>query len=223
VVENETDRAGNTLFLSKGLQPLALAVPWDEVKLIDVGLEQYNNADYVVVASSSLGKALVVLEIDNMSHSGSSTLYTPEAEAAKNDGHFKVDRQGYDRTLLLRVNPSGEYVDGAGAKANVDKKARWLVARDWMACFLGHGFGAWSWGDCTLVFLYYDSTSALLDERAASHDTVVAYGPPALPVPRPQELADWACCVDPYLLVKGSALAQEHLALAGRVAQPVRE
>lgn len=55
VVENETDRAGNSLFISKGLQPLALA---DEVKLIDVGLEQYNNADYVIVASCALGKAL---------------------------------------------------------------------------------------------------------------------------------------------------------------------
>lgn len=151
------------------------------------------------------------------------TLYTPEAEAAKNDGHFKVGREGYDRTLLLRINSSGEYVDAARTKANVPGKARWLVARGWVACFLRHGFGSWRWGDCMLARLYYDSTSTLIDKRPASHDTVVAYGSPALPAPRPQELADWACCLDPYLLVKGSALAQEHLALAGRVAQPARE
>ena len=41
-------------------------VPWDELKLIDVGLESFNNVEFVIVASSSLGKALIVLEIDNM-------------------------------------------------------------------------------------------------------------------------------------------------------------
>ena len=63
-IEHETDRQlrptakiplqGNTMFLQKGLAPVKEVMPWDEVKLIDVGLkEQYNDADYAVVALSS--------------------------------------------------------------------------------------------------------------------------------------------------------------------------
>ena len=66
VIENETNRQGNSQFLAKGVAAVKEVVPWDEVKLIDVGLkEQWNDADYVIVATSSLGKALVILEVDN--------------------------------------------------------------------------------------------------------------------------------------------------------------
>ena len=58
--QNETNRQNNTLFLTKGLAPVREAVPFDEVKLVDVGLEAWNDADYVIVASSPLGKALVI-------------------------------------------------------------------------------------------------------------------------------------------------------------------
>ena len=40
VIENETNRQGNTQFLAKGVAAVKEVVPWDEVKLIDVGLKE---------------------------------------------------------------------------------------------------------------------------------------------------------------------------------------
>ena len=88
--------------------------------------EQYNDADYVIVASSSLGKALLILEIDNMSH-GAGT-YTQESERRKNEGNF-ASAAGCDRVLFIRINPSGKYTTAEPGDANQDKKARWLIAR----------------------------------------------------------------------------------------------
>ncbi len=218
VIENETDRQGNSLFLSKGLAPVKEVVPWDDVKLIDVGLEQYNEADYVVVASSSLGKALVIIEIDNMSHAGGQ--YTPESEKKKNDGNFAC-AAGFDRVLFVRINPSGAYSTPEGAK-NMDKKARWLIARDWIVTFLRAPYGSWAYDDRLLLYLFYDHTSPLLDRRPAAFTTVLAYQAPALPEPRAADLADWACSLDPYLMTKGSTIAQEGLALSCRLSQPAR-
>ena len=61
--------------------------------------------------------------------------------------------------------------------------------------------------------------SALIDRRPSVFDTVVAYQPPSLPGPA-SELADYACTLDPYLMTKGSSIAQECLALDGRYEQP---
>ena len=74
----------------------------------------------------------------------------------------------------------------------------------------------------TLVYLYYHFDSELIDRRPEEFSTVVAYRAPALPMLPLPDLADWACTLDPYLAFKGSTLAQEHLALAGRHPQPVR-
>ena len=120
-IENETNRQGNTQFLAKGIATVAAVVPWDEVKLIDVGLEQYNDADYVIVAKSTLGKALVILEIDNRGHAGGG-IYSPAVEKQKNDGNFNAGN-GFDKVLFLRVNPSGQYTTSEG-EASLEKKAR---------------------------------------------------------------------------------------------------
>ncbi len=105
----------------------------------------------------------------------------------------------------------------AGEEGNTDKKARWLIARDWIVSFLRASWGSWTLGGATgktLVYLYYHFDSELIDRRPEEFSTVVAYGAPALPTPPLPDLADWACTLDPYLAVKGSMLAQEHLALA---------
>lgn len=221
VIENETDRQGNTQFLSKGLAPVGEVTPWDTVKLLDVGLEQYNDADYVIIATSSLGKALVILEIDNLSHSGGGQ-YTPEAERQKNDQNF-ASGNGFDRVLMVRINPGGKYksTPAQAAYDNCDKKARWLVLRDWVVTFLRAPYGAWTFGDRVLLYLFYDCESPLIDRRPA-FTTVVAYQAPALPTPNTPKLADWACTLDPYLIVKGSTIAQECLALDRRHPQPQR-
>ena len=64
----------------------------------------------------------------------------------------------------------------------------------------------------TLVYLFYTHNSDLIDRRPQEFTTVVAYRAPALPTPPLPDLADWACTLDPYLAIKGSTLAQEHLA-----------
>ena len=199
VIENETNRQNNTLFLTKGLAPVREAVPFDDVKLVDVGLEAWNDADYVIVASSPLGKALIVLEIDARSHSGGGQ-YTPPMERAKNDGNFAAGR-GHDRILFIRINPSGEYTGATGETENVDKRARWLIARDWIVTFLRAPYGAWAYPDRTLVYLFYDSGSNLIDRRPDQFHTEVAYQAPALPTAC-TDLADFACTLDPYLLMK---------------------
>jgi hypothetical protein len=220
VIENETDRQGNTLFLSKGLAPVKDVVPWDDVKLIDVGLDSYNDADYAIVASSALGKALIILEIDNMSHAAGAQ-YTPESERKKNDGNFAAGA-GFDRVLFIRVNPSGRHSVADNQTPNLDKKARWLVVRDWIVTFLRAPYGTWTYGEKTLCYLFYDCNSQLIDARPDAFTTVVAYRAPALPLPALPDVADWACSMDPYLLIKGSKYAQECLALDGRVEQPPR-
>ena len=189
-------------------------VPFDEVKLVDVGLEAWNDADYVIVASSLLGKALVVLEIDSRSHKGGGQ-YTPSAEQAKNDGNFAAGR-GHDRILFIRINPSGEYTGPAGETENVDKRARWLVTRDWIVTFLRAPYGAWAYPDRTLVYLFYDSDSNLIDRRPDQFHTEVAYQAPGLPPACADDLSDFACALDPYLVLKGSKLARECLALDNR-------
>jgi hypothetical protein len=219
VIENETDRQSNTLFLTKGLAPVRDVVPYDEVRLIDVGLEQYNDCDYAIVASSSLSKSLVILEIDNQSHS-SGAQYTPELEAKKNDGNFAAGLT-FDKVLFIRINPSGPYRGPSGEQENPDKKARWLVARDWMVTFLRAPWGTWSFADKALVYLFYEHGSALIDRRPNVFDTVVAYRGPSLPA-NASELADYACTLDPYLMTKGSSVAQECLALNNRFEQPSR-
>lgn len=106
-----------------------------------------------------------------------------------------------------------------------DRKERRLIARDWIVCFLRAPWGSWTLGGDTgrtLVYLFYNCNSGLIDHQPAKFTTVVAYKAPALPTPPLPDLADWACTLDPYLAVKGSALAQEHLALAGRHPQPAR-
>ena len=103
---------------------VAAVVPWDEVKLIDVGLEQYNDADYVIVAKSTLGKALVILEIDNRGHAGGG-IYSPAAEKQKNDGNFNAGN-GFDKVLFLRVNPSGQYTTSDGEQASLKTKVTLL-------------------------------------------------------------------------------------------------
>jgi hypothetical protein len=215
VIENETNRQGNTQFLAKGIAAVAAVVPWDEVKLVDVGLEQYNDADYVIIATSTLGKALVILEIDNRGHAGGG-IYSPAAEKEKNDGNFAAGN-GFDKVLFLRVNPSGRYMISDGEQANLDKRARWLITREWIVTFLRYPLGTWAYEkDKVIVYLFYDHDSDIIDVRPATFNTVVTYRPPALPSPAPPHLADWSCSLDPYLAVKGSALAQEHLALKDR-------
>jgi hypothetical protein len=217
-IENETDRQGNTHFLTKGLVPVRACVPWDDVQLIDTGLaEQWNDADYVIVAKSSLAKALIILEIDNRAHAGGGQ-YSPELESKKNDGNFAAG-EGFGKILFIRINPTGAYTTGEG-QANPDKRARWLVARDWMACFLRYPFGSWEFGDRTLVYLFYSYESQLIDRRPEAFATVVTDKPPALPEGSP--LADWGCSLDPYLVVKGGSVAQQALALEGRAEQPAR-
>jgi hypothetical protein len=217
VIENETDRQSNTLFLTKGLAAVKDVVPYDEVRLIDVALEQFNDCDYAIIATSSLSKAIVILEIDNQSHN-SGAQYTPELERKKNDGNFAAG-SAFDRVLFIRINPSGPYRVPSGQQENRDKKARWLVARDWIVTFLRSPWGTWAFADTTLVYLYYDHGSALIDRRPSVFDTVVAYQPPSLPA-NASELADYACTLDPYLMTKGSSIAQECLALDNRFEQP---
>jgi hypothetical protein len=70
------------------------------------------------------------------------------------------------------------------------------------------------------MYLYYNHDSPLIDNRAGDFTTLVAYQPPALPNPLPNNLADWACSLDPMLLTKGSQVAQEHLSLNNRLHRP---
>jgi hypothetical protein len=215
VVENESDRTGNSAFLAKGVAAMAPVVPWDEVRLIDTGLEQWNDADYIIVAKSSLGKVLIIIEIDNRCHAGGGE-YTSEKERDKNSGNFKAAGDGFDRILFMRINPCGPYSTPQGS-ANTHKHARWRVAREWWVTFLRAPFGAWAYGDKVLLYLYYNHDSPLIDHRTGDFTTLVAYQPPALPIPLPNNLADWACSLDPMLLTKGSQIAQEHLSLNSRL------
>ena len=87
--------------------------------------------------------------------------------------------------------------------------------------FLRYPLGVWAYEkDKTLVHLFYDHDLNLIDKRPAEFNTVVACKPPGLPAPAPPDLADWSCTLDPYLAVKGSALAVEHLVLKDRHPQP---
>jgi hypothetical protein len=223
VIENETDRQSNTMFLTKGLAPVKDVVPYDDVRLIDVGLQDLFGdgtcCDYAIIATSSLSKSLVILEIDNQSHS-SGAQYTPELEAKKNDSNFAAGST-FDRVLSIRINPSGPYTGPSGQQENPDKKARWLVARDWIVTFLRAPWTAWGFQNQSLLYLFYESRSYLIDRRPNVFDTVVAYQPPALPA-NASELADYACTLDPYLMTKGSSIAQECLALDCRFEQPRR-
>ena len=219
VVDNESDRTGNSAFLAKGVAAMVPVVPWDEVRLIDTGLEQWNDADYIIVAKSSLGKVLIIIEIDNRCHAGGGES-TSEKERDKNSGNFKAAGDGFDRILFLRINPCGPYSTPQGS-ANTHKHARWLVAREWWVTFLRAPFGAWAYGDKVLLYLYYNHDSPLIDHRTGDFTTLVAYQPPALPIPLPNNLADWACSLDPMLLTKGSQIAQEHLSLNSRLHRPL--
>jgi hypothetical protein len=96
------------------------------------------------------------------------------------------------------------------------------IVRDWIVTFLRAPYGTWTFGEKTLVYLFYDCKSQLIDTRPDAFTTVVAYKAPALPVPTLPDLADWASTRDPYIIVKGSTIAQECLALDSRVEQPPR-
>jgi hypothetical protein len=150
------------------LAPLREVVAYDEVKLIDVDLGTYNDCDYVIVATSSLNRALVMIEIDNQQHAGGGQ-YAPEAECNKNSRNF-ASGDDFDQVLFLRVNPCGKYKMAGGEEACIDKKARWLVARHWIVCFLRAPWGAWTLGGDkhrSLVYLFYSEDSPLLDRRPA--------------------------------------------------------
>ena len=220
VVENETDRHGNSIFLSKGLALVREVVPWDELRLVDTDLAQFNDCDYAITATSSLSKQLALLEIDNNQHAGGGQ-YSAEAEQKKNTENLASGR-GFDKVLLMRISPSGKYKRPGGEEADLDKRARWLIARDWLVTWLRAPYGTWTLGDKAVVYLFYDHDSQLIDRRPIEFTTVVAYQAPALPTPAPPDLADWACTLDPYLVVKGSTLTLEHLALPKRRAQPAR-
>jgi hypothetical protein len=216
----------NATFLNCGvLLPLQQVVPFDSLTLDTTPGEltaRYNKADFALSATSGLsGNHAVLGEIDGACHKGKAGpdgMYTPEKEHEKNLGHFALP--GFSKTLLIRINPAGEYTTPTG-KVDINSKARWLVARDWMVTFLRSPWGTWKFGDKTLVYLFYDFDSILID-RSPEFTTVVAYQAPALPahaegaVP----LADYACTLDPYLLMQGSEHAQTHLALADRFPQP---
>ena len=219
-IENETDRQRNSFFLRKGLEvPVRHAVPWDSVTLIDTDLsEQWNDADYIMTAtrSDSSMKALVILEVDNRSHAAS--MYTPANERVKNDGSFAAGAsKSFDKILFVRINPAGEFATADEGMLNTDKRARWLILREWVATFLRYPYGAWAFEDKTLLYLFYDQTSSLIDRRPEKFQTVVTNRAPALP--EGSSLADWACTLDPYLLMKGSQIAREVLALNSRLPQ----
>lgn len=159
---------------------------------------------------------MVILEIDNLCHAGGGQ-YSPESERKKNDGNFAASL-GFHKVLFIRINPSGQYMTSEGQE-NIDKKARWLVMRDWVTTFLRYPYGTWTFPDQTLLYLFYSHNSPLIDRRPTVFSIVVAYRAPALPEPHNPDLADWACCMDPYLICKGSKLAQKHLALDKRLNQ----
>jgi hypothetical protein len=128
---------------------------------------------------------------------------------------------------MLRVSPSGRYRLPSGEEPDIDKKARWLIVRDWIVTFLRAPCGTLSLGDKTLVYLFYNHDSPLIDRRPAEFDTVVAYRPPALPAPPLPDLADWACtlssaALSPYGPTKGCRHSKEHLALSNCHPQPER-
>ncbi len=101
----------------------------------------------------------------------------------------------------------------------VSKKARWLVARDWIVTFLR---APWrTFADKTLVYLYYDSGFALIDRRP----NVTLSLPTNHPLCQPMQAtwqtmhahSTWAT------LTKGNNVAQECLALENMFEQPSRE
>lgn len=247
VIQNESDRDRNNAFMETLVRSLRPVVPFTELELVSapaILAAQYNEADYAIVATNTdvdrrvLRRVIVIVEIDNDSHSsgGLNGQYSPKNEADKNDRHFKVAGDlGFDSAMLLRINPSASYRriandEDSDSEATQDdvpdmpvmhgKKARWLVARDWVVTFLRQTYGAWAWGDRVLVYLFYDENSPRIDQRPAPRpfDTVVVYQAPALPDPKPADLADWACCIDPYILIKGSVVARVALALDDRFA-----
>ena len=198
--------------------------------LIDVDPNAYNNADYAVVAASSLGKARVLIEIDNNQHAGGGQ-YSPELERQKNTSNLACGKD-FDRVLLLRISPCGRYRMAVGEEGNADKKARLLIARDWIACFL-RAPPALVDGVSGIVQLLqtcrcqmqprrsrrsrprHSSRDCQAQEHVASDGQAATTRSPGARPPR-------ACTLDPYLAIKGSALAQQHLAQAGWHSRPVR-
>ena len=164
------------------------------------------------LSSSRSFQYLVILEINNRAHAGGG-IYLAAAERQKNDGNFQAGAN-FDKILFLRVSPTGQYMTDEGEQANLDKKARWLIVREWIVTFLRYPLGSWAFEkDRVLVYLFCSHDSSLVDVRPSEFQTIVAYQPPGLGRPASPDLVDWACSLDPYLLVKGSSLAQEHLAL----------
>ena len=218
VIENEDGLQDNLAFLQRGLLgPLRDTTPFDEVRLVS---QEFNSCDFALVATSSLAKQLVLLEVDGRQHAGGGQ-YSPEAEHRKNTENFAAG-QGHDKILMLRVSPSGRYHLPSGEEADIDKKARWLIVRDWIVTFLRAPYGTYTHGAKTLAYLFYNYDSPLIDRRAAEFDTVVAYQPPALPAPTLPDLADWACTLTPYGPTKGCQHSKAHLALSSRHPQPPR-
>ena len=165
----------------------------------------------------------MLIEIDNNQHAGGGQ-YLPHLEQQNNTSNFACGKD-FDRVLLLRISPSGKYKVAAGEDGNTDKRARWLIAHDWILCFRRAPWWSWTLGGATgkiLVYLYYHFDSELIDRRPEGFSTVVAYRAPTLPTPPLPDLGDWACTLDPYLVVKDSMLAQDYFALAGRHPQSVR-
>ena len=74
----------------------------------------FNSCDFVLVATSSLTKELVLLEVDGRQHAGGGQ-YSPEQK--KNTENFAADKN-----KLLRVSPSGRYSLPSGEEAIA---ARW--------------------------------------------------------------------------------------------------
>ena len=84
------------------------------------------------------------------------------------------------KVLFLRVNPSSQYTTSEGEQASLEKRARWLIVREWIVTFLRYPLGVWAYEkDKTLVYLFYDHDSNLIDKRP-EFNTVVAYKPLAV-------------------------------------------
>ena len=103
VIENEDGLQDNLAFLQRGLvAPLQDTTPFDEVRLVSQG---FNSCYFALVATSSLTKQLVLLEIDGRQHAGGRQ-YSAQAEQTKNTENFAVGR-GHDNPDATRV-PVGQ-------------------------------------------------------------------------------------------------------------------
>lgn len=133
-------------------------------KPVDHGVCVRNRPDFVL--ESKDGSLMIVLEVDENMHTGSS--YTPECETIR---MINLSQALGQPTVFIRFNPDNYKKDGTTIR-NVDPKERHKVLKKWLNHFLTLPIeNIYEMGFCSMIKLFYNE----FEESNVRVETLLAF------------------------------------------------